>query len=144
MIFNLQNPYDIPKFQDYVRRLYARRGVIEVRDVRPRRTVPQNSYLHLLLGYFGTLYGCSLEEAKVDFYKRTCNCDIFQRTKVNKFGKTVTYLRSSADLSVSEMTLSITRFRNWAASEAEIYLPDANTGAMIYMQQAVERDKEYI
>lgn len=144
MIFNLQNPYDIPKFQDYVRRLYNRRGVIEVRDVRPRRTVPQNSYLHLLLGYFGTLYGCSLEEAKVDFYKRTCNRDIFQRTKVNKFGKTVTYLRSSADLSVSEMTLSITRFRNWAASEAEIYLPDANTGAMIYMQQAVERDKEYI
>lgn len=144
MVFNLQNEFDVPKFKAYVNKLYSRRAVIEVREKRPQRSVNQNSYLHLLLGYFGAEFGLSLEEVKVDIYKRICNKDLFERKKVNKFGREVTYLRSSADLSVPEMTLSITRFRNYASSEVGIYLPEANADAMIYMQQVVERNKEYI
>ena len=105
----------------------------------------QNSYLHLLLGFFGSEYGCSLDEAKIDFYKRTCNRDLFERTKVNKKGIEVTYLRSSAELSTGEMTLSIDRFRNWASSVGGIYLPAANEHQMIiYAQQEIERNKGFL
>lgn len=145
MIFNLKNEYDIPKFKAYVNKLFQERAVVEVKKKLPNRTLAQNSYLHLLLGYFGSEYGCSLEEAKIDFYKRICNRDLFERKAVNKRGKEVTYLRSSAELTTGEMTLSIDRFRNFASSEAGIYLPSPNEREfLIYIQQEIERNNELI
>ena len=65
--------------------------------------------------------------------------------KPDRKGKEVTYLRSSAELTTGEMTLSIDRFRNWSASVAGIYLPAANEQQMlIYAQQEIERNKEFI
>lgn len=143
-IFNLKNEYDIPKFKDYVNKLFRERAVVEVKKKLPNRTLAQNSYLHLLLGYFGSEYGCSLEEVKIDFYKRTCNRDLFERKKVNKKGKEITYLRSSAELTTGEMTLSIDRFRNFASSEAGIYLPSSSErDFLIHIQQEIERNKEF-
>lgn len=145
MLFNLQNEYDIPKFKEYVNKLFKERAVVEVKKKLPNRTLAQNSYLHLLLGYFGSEYGCSLDEAKIDFYKRTCNRDLFERKMVNKKGKEVTYLRSSAELTTGEMTLSIERFRNYSLSIAGIYLPAPDEHQMlIYAQQEIERNKEFI
>ena len=120
MIFNLSNHYEIPKFKEYVNKLFSERAVVEVKKKLPNRTLAQNSYLHLLLGYFGS-------------------------KMVNKKGNEVTYLRSSAELTTGEMTLSIDRFRNWSASVAGIYLPAANEQQMlIYAQQEIERNKEFI
>ena len=145
MLFNLQNEYDVPKFKAYVNKLFKERAVVEVKRKNPARTLAQNSYLHLLLGYFGTQYGCSLDEVKIDIYKRTCNRDLFERKAVNKVGKEVTYLRSSAELTTAEMSLSIDRFRNWSASQAGIYLPAANEQQMlVYAQQEIERNREFI
>lgn len=145
MIFNLNNPFEHDRFKEYVNQLYKQRAIVEVKKKHPNRTLAQNSYLHLLLGYFGSEYGCSLDEAKVDFYKRTCNRDLFERKTVNRYGKEVTYLRSSAELSTGEMTLSIDRFRNWSAAQAGIYLPAANEHQMlVYAQQEIERNKEFI
>ena len=109
MIYDLKNEYQIPKFKEYVNKLFKERAVVEVKKKLPNRTLAQNSYLHLLLGYFGSEYGCSLDEAKIDFYKRTCNRDLFERKTVNKKGNEVTYLRSSAELTTGEMTLKIGR-----------------------------------
>lgn len=145
MTFNLQNEYDIPKFKEYVNRLFKDRAVVEVRKKLPNRSLSQNSYLHLLLGYFGAEYGCSMEEAKIDFYKRTCNRDLFERKKTNRKGNEITYLRSSSELTTGEMTLSIDRFRNWSSAQAGIYLPAANERQMlIYAQQQTERSREFI
>lgn len=145
MIFDLRNEYQIPKFKEYVNKLFADKSVVEIKKKTPNRTLAQNSYLHLLLGYFGSEYGCSLDEAKIDFYKRTCNRDLFERKMINKKGKEVTYLRSSAELTTSEMKLSIDSFRNWSSSVAGIYLPAANEHQMlVYAQQAIEFNKEFI
>lgn len=145
MLFNLQNEYDVPRFKEYVNKLYRERAVVEVKKRLPNRTLSQNSYLHLLLGYFASQYGCSLEEAKLDYYKRECNRDLFERENTNKQGQVVKYLRSSADLTTGEMSLSIDRFRNWSASVAGIYLPASNEHQMlVYAQQEVERGKEFI
>ena len=115
MLFDLKNEYQIPKFKEYVNKLFSERAVVEVKKKLPNRTLAQNSYLHLLLGYFGSEYGCSLDEAKIDFYKRTCNRDL------------------------------IDRFRNWSASVAGIYLPAANEHQMlIYAQQEIQRNQEFI
>lgn len=145
MLFDLRNEYQIPKFKEYVNKLFKERAVIEVKKKNPNRTLAQNSYLHLLLGYFGSEYGCSLEEVKIDYYKRACNRDLFERKAVNKKGNEVTYLRSSSELTTGEMTLSIERFRNFASAQCGIYLPAANEHQMlIYAQQEIERNKEFI
>lgn len=145
MVYNLQNEYDVPKFKEYINKLYQERAVVEVKKRSTNRTISQNSYLHMLCAYFGFEYGCSAAEAKVDFYKRTCNRDLYEREHTNRVGKVVKYLRSSTELTVDEMTLSIQRFKNWAASEAGIYLPDAaNKDMLIYIQQQIERNKLFL
>jgi hypothetical protein len=58
MIYDLKNEYQIPKFKEYVNKLFKERAVVEVKKKLPNRTLAQNSYLHLLLGYFGSEYGC--------------------------------------------------------------------------------------
>lgn len=65
--------------------------------------------------------------------------------KPDRKGKEVTYLRSSAELTTGEMTLSIDRFRNWSASVAGIYLPSSSErDFLIHIQQAIENNKEFI
>lgn len=145
MIFNLQNPYDIPKFNEYVEKLLGSNSVVEIKKKLPRRSLSQNSYLYLILGWFSCEYGCSIDEAKVDFYKRTCNKEIFVRNKKNKRGQEIQYLRSSSELETGEMTLSIERFRNWSSSQAGIYLPAPNEQDFLtFIQQEIERNKSFM
>jgi len=145
MIFDLNNEYQIPKFKEYVKKLLADKAVIEIKKKLPNRSLSQNSYLHLLLGYFGSEYGCNIDEIKIEFYKKICNRDLFERKKINKKGKEITYLRSSAELTTGEMALSIDRFRNYASSEAGIYLPSPNEREfLIHIQQEIENNKEFI
>ena len=48
MIYDLKNEYQIPKFKEYVNKLFKERAVVEVKKKLPNRTLAQNSYLHLL------------------------------------------------------------------------------------------------
>lgn len=145
MIFNLANPYEHDKYKEYVNRLFVKRAVVEVKEKRDTRTLKQNSYLHTILAYFASEYGCSIDEAKIDFYKRACNKDLYEVEKENRHGKKVKTLRSSASLDTEEMTLSIERFRNWSASVAGIYLPSpSDNDAIVFAMQTIERNKEYL
>lgn len=145
MIFNLGNPYDLDKYKEYVNTLYKKKAIVEVKEKRKNRSIKQNSYLHLILSYFACQYGCTAEEAKLDFYKRTCNKDLFVVKKVNKLGREVETLRSSSLLDTQQMTQSIERFRNWSAAVAGIYLPSPqDNDAIIFAMQEVERNKEFV
>ena len=117
MLFDLKNEYQIPKFKEYVNKLFSERAVVEVKKKLPNRTLAQNSYLHLLLGYFGSEYGCSLDEAKIDFYKRTCNRDLFERKTVNKKGKEVIYLLPNLLVKESLLRSNLVKSRSLPMSE---------------------------
>ena len=145
MIYNLSNPYDREKLTVWVEKMIEQKEVVEVRKKSVKRTIKQNSYLHLIISYFASQYGCGADEAKIDFYKRACNRDLFERERTNKRGEVKTYLRSSADLTKEEMSLSIDRFRFWSVSVAGIYLPSKEDGEMLtYALQEIERNKEYL
>lgn len=144
-IYNLSNPYDRQKFKDKVNQLYKEQAYVELKKKKTQRSLSQNSYLHLLLGYFASEFGFTLDEVKIDFYKRKCNRDIFEVVRINKRGQKVRMLRSSADLDKREMTLSIERFRNWSASECGLYLPTPNeSDALLYAQQQLDSYQEYL
>jgi len=145
MIYNLNNEFERDKYKEYANKLFKKNAVVEIKEKRNNRSLKQNSYLYLLLGFFASEYGTSIEEVKVDFFKRKCNPDLFVSKRVNKLGNEVTYLRSSASLNSDEMTLAITRFRNWSSAEAGIYLPSADEREnLIYAEQTIERNKEHL
>ena len=125
MTYDLSNEYEVRKVLLRLNALIKKGVLVELKEQRPLRTWSQNSYLHLLLQVFAMEYGCSLDVAKVGYYKRLCNRDLFEVEKVNKQGEVVKDLRSSADLTTEEMAQSIDRFKRFAA-EGGIYLPDAD------------------
>ena len=145
MIYNLSNEYEVPKFQEKVDKLITDGSTVELKKVHPKRTIKQNSYLHLLLGYFGSEYGLSIEEVKLDIFKRICNADLFKRSHANKKGIHIEFLRSTAELTTSEMTTAIERFRNWSSAVAGIYLPAPDEQEfLIHCKQIIEENREFI
>ncbi len=143
-LYRLSNPYDLQKFNDKCKLLREKQAVVELIEKKPQRSLNQNAYLHVLLGYFASEFGYSIEEVKVDIYKRTCNPDIFICKRTNKRGNEVEYLRSSSALDTREFSLSIERFRNYSSSVAGLYLPSANEGeALMYAQQQIEQYAEF-
>ena len=146
MLYNLSSPLDAQNARTRLEMLIKRGANAELTEKKPKRSLSQNSYLHLLLGYFASQTGNTLDWVKQQYYKRTCNPDIFVAEKYDTtLKRSVKYVRSSADLTTDEMSLSIERFRNWASSEAGIYLPDAMSQAeLAALQVEVERYKTYL
>jgi hypothetical protein len=91
------------------------------------------------------LFDLSLEEVKVDVFKRTVNKRLFSGTRTNKRGEQVTYLRSTRELSSEEMTEAIERFRNYSATIAGLYIPSPDEHrAMFAAQQQIDNYKQYL
>lgn len=145
MIFNLANPYELDKYKEYVNTLFKKKAVVEVKEKKKNRTLPQNKYLHVLLSYYASYFGESTEDVKYKYYKRECNKDIYIQRKVNKFGKEVERTRSSSELDTGEMSLSIARFRAWSASVAGLYLPSPQEhDYILHCMQVIEENKEFV
>ena len=126
--------------------LIKKGAVVELTEKKRIRTLPQNAYLHLLLGYLAAQLGERLEYVKLQYYKCTCNRDIYIAEKEDKaLGKVVKYVRSSAELTTEEMAMSIDRLRNWASDTLGIYLPDAvNPAEIAELQIEVENYRTYL
>lgn len=145
MIYNLSSPLDKANFLLRAKKLADSGKIVELTEKKPRRSLPQNKYLHVLLAYFGTQTGNTLEWVKQQYYKKFVNPDLFIREKEDKYLGKIKVLRSSADLDTSEFSLSIERFRNWAAQEVGIYIPSADEAILIQqMEIEIERNKEFL
>lgn len=145
MIYNTSNPLDKANFLLRANKLAESGKIVELTEKKPRRSLPQNKYLHVILAYFGAQTGNTLEWVKQQYYKKLVNPDLFIREKEDKYLGRIKVLRSSADLDTSEFSLSIERFRNWAAQEAGIYIPSADEAILIQqMEIEIERSKEFL
>ena len=125
MLYDLRNPLDRERFKRRCNALYQKQGIVDLSE-KAQRSIQQNKFLHLLLGYLAMETGNTLDYVKEVFYKRAANKELFLREKEDEILGKVEYLRSSADLSKEEMTLSIDRFRDWSSQTAGVYLPAAN------------------
>lgn len=145
MLYDTSNPLDKANFLLRAKKLAESGKIVELTEKKPRRSLPQNKYLHVILAYFGTQTGNTLEWVKQQYYKKLVNPDLFIREKEDKYLGKIKVLRSSADLDTSEFSLSIERFRNWAAQEAGIYIPSADEAMIVQqMEICIERNKGYL
>lgn len=118
MIYDLSKQIDVQRAQRRFETLLKEQTVITLTK-KAKRTLRQNSYLHLILGWFAIETGYTADETK-QMYKRV-NKDIYEYDKEG-----IPFIRSSSELSTEEMTLSIERWRNYSADKAGVYLPSAN------------------
>ena len=145
MVYDTSNPLDNANFLLRAKKLADKGAIIELTEKKPRRTLSQNSYLHVTIAYFASQYGCTTEWAKQRYFKQLVNPELFVREKDDEFLGRVKYLRSSADLDVSEMSLAIDRWRNWCSMEASIHIPSADEAILIQqMEIEIERSKEFL
>ena len=145
MILELSKDGDRSKFRSYCEYLLKRQVVVEVKERKHQRSLAQNRYLHTILAYFASEFGYSLEQTKYDLFKRTVNKDIFEVERENRRGKKIVYLRSTRDLDTGEMTTAIERFRNWSASEAGLYIPEANEyDALLEAEKQIAMYEKYL
>lgn len=122
----------------YFMRLANKDQVIEVKKVSPGRTLNQNSYLHLLIGYLAAEVGEDPAVIK-DVYKMVNKSIYYQEHSV--FGVQFKSPRSSADLSVDEMTATIDNFRKWSAEQG-YPLPAATDKAwLMEIENEIERSR---
>lgn len=129
MQYNLGSQIDKQRFVTRAKALLQKGAVIELTE-KAFRTPNQNRYLHLLIGIVAMETGNSLEDAKVCYFKRIVNPDIFCIKKTDRFGNTIDVLRSSADLSQEEMSMAIDRFKKWGA-ENGIYMPNPDDASLL-------------
>lgn len=144
MMYDLRNPLDRDRFKRRCNALYKKQGIVDLSE-KGQRSSQQNRYLHLLLGYLAIETSNTLEYVKEVFYKRTANKELYLREKEDAILGKVEYLRSSAELTKEEMTLSIDRLRDWASQTAEIYLPSANEHEFLAsIEYEMSRMKQWI
>lgn len=138
MIYNLQNEIDRQRVRTRFEFLLENRKTIELKEKKPKRSINQNSYLHLILSWFSWEYGETLDYVKQEIFKKIVNKEIFKTEYANfRTGEVRTAWRSSAELDTREMTIAIDRFRDYASREAGIYLPEPRDLALI---EQIERE----
>ena len=146
MVYDLSTDIDRIRFQRRVETLLEKRVVVDLSEKKPKRTIPQNAYLHLLIGEFAMRTGNTMDWVKVEYFKRHCNAELFVRLKQDRLTKReVEVLRSSRDLDTGEMKTAIDRFKIWASAECGIDLPDAEDKEWLgYIEREMQHNREWL
>ena len=143
MLYNLSNPLDRERFAAKANALLQKGSVTELTE-KTLRTHNQNSYLHLIIGVVAMDVGVTLEYAKREYFKKLVNGDLFIRKEQDRFSGEIEVIRSSADLTIEEMSLAIDRFKRWGA-ENGFYLPSPEDKDMLkYIEIEMGRMRQYL
>ena len=126
MIYDLKNPVHRDQFSRRSDILLEKgQDVVELKT-KTSRSLRQNAYLHLILGWFAAETGNTREFVKREYFKRLVNAEIFVSYIDDRWLGRTEIIKSSAEVTKEEMTTAIERFRNWSSQEAGIYLPSAD------------------
>lgn len=129
MIYDTSIELDKKKAEERFKWLIEKEKRFEMTVKHPKRSISQNSYLHLLFSAFGLEFGYHPDEVKQEIFKKEVNHDVFYIEQVGTIVQIARW-RSTADLDTKEMTLCIDRFRNFS-SQHGCYLPEPSDLALI-------------
>ena len=145
MYFDLTTETGVKSLLTRVQFLIDKKKKVELTEKREKRTLSQNSYLHLIISWFCIETGNTLEFVKQEYFKRLCNSDIFLFERDDDYLGKVVIIRSSRDIDTKQMTIAIDRFRNWSSSEAGVYLPEANEDKFLeHIQEEMNRQRQWL
>jgi len=146
MIYDPKNPLHQKQAIEKLNYFISKEKRFELKAKNDKRSISQNSYLHLILSWFGVETGYTLEEVKQEIFKKHVNANLFYDGDIKGI-ITVSRWRSTADLDTAEMTLAIDRFRDFSIKELGIYLPEPSDLAIlqdIENELSKHKNKQYI
>ena len=129
MKLDFSNPLDKQKGITYFKKLLEGCKNVELKALMPKRTIKQNSYLHVIISLYSITFGYTLLEAKTDL-KRECS---FMRYEKNGNW----YLKETSKLTTKELTDFIEWIRNYSSNDG-LYLPTPEE----YLSNKFSIDKE--
>lgn len=129
MKLNLSNTYDKERAKTRLKVLIDKGAKIELTEIKGKRTIRQNSYLHVCISLFAIEYGYNLDEAKT-LLKRQC-----EFMKYSKNGQL--FLKRTREMDTKELTEFIEWIRNYSSQQG-LYLPTSEE----YLLHRFEIDKE--
>lgn len=137
MKYNTQQPIEIEKAKSKLDFLISKGSIIELTEKRQKRTIKQNSYLHVLFSLYAVEFGYTLEESKITL-KRECN---FMTYKKNNF----IFLKKTSHLNTKELTDFIEWIRNYSSNNG-LYLPTSDEYLQNYTEidAGIEACKQYL
>lgn len=146
MIYDPKNPLHQKQAIEKLNYFISKGKRFELKAKHDKRSISQNSYLHLILSWFGVETGYTLEDVKQEIFKKHVNTSLFYDGEMKGIVP-VSRWRSTADLDTAEMTLAIDRFRDFSSKELGIYLPEPSDLAMIQdleNELSKHQNKQYI
>ena len=137
MIYKLENEEDRESFLKTTENYLQYHETVELKKVYKKRTLNQNSFLHVLISLFGIEFGYSLEEAKT-LLKRHCPFMRYQK-------KDEWFLRKTRDMDTEE----IANFIDWIyvySSKNGLNLPtsDEYKTNYIHYDSVISKNSEYL
>lgn len=114
--YKVTDPIDYLAALDFINQAKEQGVDIELKYYSPKRSNPQNRYYHFICSYFAHKYGCTNYEAENVYMKQIAARKVFEAELKDKYGTTIRYFRSSADLDKSEMSYAISNFLAFAES----------------------------
>jgi len=138
MRYDLKNDDEYEEAKNFIMANYARDKMVEIKVVRPTRSLKSNSYLHLLLQICANEWGYSLPEIKT-IWKRNISPNTFVYHKND-----IPFIRSSADLNDKEMSEAIEQLKRYS-SENGLDLPDPEDEDKIrYYTNQIQTNERYL
>ena len=138
MILDLNKDFDRNKFISFVEKLSIGRKKIEIKEIKPTRTINQNSYLHVCITLYAISSGEYLEDAK---YHLKINCPFMHEYQNGKI-KTV----QTRSLDTKQLTEFIEWIRNYASINLGCYIPTSEEFIQnqFDIRREIEAHKEYL
>lgn len=138
MRYDLKNDTEYDEAKGFVMASYAREQTIEIKVVRPQRSLKANAYYHLLLGICGSEWGYSLQEMKI-MHKRDISPNIFIYFKNDH-----PFTKSSADLTTKELADSIEQLKKYSAEQGLVLPEPTDEDSMRHWEKQIQNNERYL
>jgi len=116
MLLNLQKDFDKQRATTYIGKLMDNNAKIELKEIKPKRSLSQNSYLHVCFSLVALEIGYSLQEVKTVLKRQYGEGMIYEKNGEK-------FLKSTSDLDSLEMTHFIDWLRSFSLDQFGCYIP---------------------
>lgn len=138
MRYNLKNETEYKEASDFLSLSFMNDKTVEIKVVRPQRSLKANAYYHLLLNICGIEWGYSMQEMKI-LHKRDISPSIFIYFKNDS-----PFTKSSADLTSKELSDSIEQLKKYAAEQSLVLPEPSDDEALRYWEKQIESNRRFI
>lgn len=138
MKYDLSNENEAREASEFLAGSIMRDKLVEIKVVRPTRSLKANAYYHLLLQICGSEWGYSLAEMKV-IHKRDISPGVFIYWKNDKV-----FTKSSADLNSKELSDAIEQLKKYSAEQGLVLPEPTDEDAMRHWEKQIQINERYL